>query len=192
MGDVTRILADIELGDPRAAEQLLPLVYEELRRLAEQKMAQEKPGQTLQATALVHEAYVRLVDRETARDWDSRGHFFTAAAEAMRRILVDQARRKQGPKAGGHLHRVSLEHVDPSVTGPTLDILALNEALDKLAVKDPRKAELVKLRFFAGLTTEQAAMALGVAPSTVDLDWSYAKSWLRAELSGNAATDLDS
>jgi RNA polymerase sigma factor (TIGR02999 family) len=191
MGDVTRILADIEQGDPRAAEQLLPLVYDELRKLAAQKMAQENPGQTLQATALVHEAYVRLVDRENVQDWDSRGHFFAAAAEAMRRILVDQARRKLGPKAGGHLNRIGLEQVEPSVAGPKLDILALNQALDKLAAKDPRKAELVKLRFFAGLTTEQAALALGVAPSTVDLDWAYAKSWLRAEISGIAAADLD-
>lgn len=192
MGDVTRILADIEQGDPRATEKLLPLVYEELRRLAAQKMAHENSGMTLQATALVHEAYVRLVDRENAQDWDSRGHFLAAAAEAMRRILVDQARRKQGPKAGGHLHRVDMEQIEPSIAGPTLDVLALSEALDKLAIKDPRKAELVKLRYFAGLTTEQAAMALGVAPSTVDLDWSYAKSWLRAELSGNATADFDS
>lgn len=192
MSDVTRILSQIESGDPSAAEKLLPLVYEELRKLAAAKLALENPGQTLQATALVHEAYVRLVDVERAQDWDGRGHFFAAAAEAMRRILVDQARRKQGPKAGGHLHRVGMEHVNPSVAGPKIDILALNEALDKLAEKDPRKAELVKLRFFAGLTTEQAAMALGVSPSTVDLDWSYAKSWLRAEMSGDAASNLNS
>ena len=192
MGDVTRILADIEHGDPRAAEQLLPLVYDELRKLAAQKMFQENPGQTLQATALVHEAYVRLVDNEKSQDWDSRGHFFAAAAEAMRRILVDQARRKLGPKAGGHLHRVGMEHVEPSIAGPKLDILALNKALDKLAAKHPRKAELVNLRFFAGLTIEQTAAVLGVAPSTVDLDWAYAKSWLRAEISGIAENELDS
>ena len=192
MSDVTRILSQIESGDPRAAEQLLPLVYDELRKLAAARMAAESPDHTLQATALVHEAYIRLVDREQAQHWDSRGHFFAAAAEAMRRILVDQARRKQGPKAGGHMRRVGVEHVDPSVAGPKVDILALNEALDKLAAKDPRKAELVKLRFFAGLTTEQAAMILGVAPSTVDLDWAYARAWLRAEIDGGAVNARES
>ena len=189
MNDVTRILSAIDRGDPQAAEQLLPLVYEELRKLAAAQLAQEKPGQTLQATALVHEAYLRLVGAEIHQQWDSRGHFFAAAAEAMRRILVEQARRKQGPRAGGRLRRVALERAAPILDGPNFDILALNEALDKLAAKDPRVAELVKLRFFAGLTTDQAAAALGVAPSTVDLDWAYAKSWLRAEMSGNAATD---
>ena len=189
MNDVTRILSAIDGGDPQAAEQLLPLVYEELRKLAAARLAQEKPGQTLQATALVHEAYLRLVGPESKQQWDSRGHFFAAAAEAMRRILVEQARRKQGPRAGGRLRRVALERAAPILDGPNFDILALNEALDKLAAKDPRVAELVKLRFFAGLTTDQAAAALGVAPSTVDLDWAYAKSWLRAEISGNAATD---
>jgi RNA polymerase sigma factor (TIGR02999 family) len=192
MSDVTRILSQIESGDPRAAERLLPLVYDELRKLAAARMAAEAPDHTLQATALVHEAYLRLVGKGSKDRWDSRGHFFAAAAEAMRRILVDQARRKAGPKAGGHMHRVGLEHVEPSVAGPNVDILALNEALDKLAAKDPRKAELVKLRFFAGLTTEQAAMILGVAPSTVDLDWAYAKAWLRAEIDGGAATVRDS
>jgi RNA polymerase sigma factor (TIGR02999 family) len=191
MSEVTQILSAIEQGDPQAAEQLLPLVYDELRKLAAARLAQEKPGQTLQATALVHEAYLRLVGAENERRWDGRGHFFAAAAEAMRRILVEQARRKQGPKAGGHLQRVAMERAAPAIAGPKFDILALNDALDKLAAQDPRKAELVKLRFFAGLTSEQAAEALGVAPSTVDLDWAYAKSWLRAEMSGKSASDVD-
>src|SRR5579872_1193002 len=189
MNDVTRILSAIEQGDPAAAEQLLPLVYEELRKLAAARLAQEKPGQTLQATGLVHEAYLRLVGAENQQRWDSRGHFFAAAAEAMRRILVEQARRKRGPKAGGHLQRVAMDGAAPAIAGPNFDILALNEALDKLAVIDPRKAELVKLRYFVGLTSDQTAAALGVAPSTVDLDWAYAKSWLRAEMSGKSATD---
>jgi RNA polymerase sigma factor (TIGR02999 family) len=189
MNDVTRILSAIDAGDLHAAEQLLPLVYNELRKLAAARLAQEKPGQTLQATALVHEAYLRLVGAENQQRWDGRGHFFAAAAEAMRRILVEQARRKQGPKVGGRMRRVALDRAAPSIAGPNIDILALNEALDKLAAKDPRVAELVKLRFFAGLTTDQAATALGVAPSTVDLDWAYAKSWLRAEMSGKSATD---
>ena len=183
MSECTRILSAIEQGDPRAAEQLLPLVYDELRKLAAQKLAHEKPGQTLQATALVHEAYVRLVEGEKAQHWNSRGHFFAAAAEAMRRILVEQARRKRTVKGGGGFQRVDLAGIDPVIAGPTLDLLALNEALEKLAAKDPRKAELIKLRFFAGLTNEQVAQALGVATSTVDLDWAYAKSWLRVEMS---------
>jgi RNA polymerase sigma factor (TIGR02999 family) len=182
MHEVTRILSAIEQGDPLAAEQLLPLVYDELRRLAAEKMAQEKPGQTLQATALVHEAYIRLVDVEKAQHWNSRGHFFAAAAEAMRRILVEQARRKSGPKAGGGHKRVEMSHVDPETPGPQLDLLALSEALDKLAFKDPRGAELVKLRFFAGLTNEQAATTLGISASTAKTDWAYAKCWLRAEM----------
>jgi RNA polymerase sigma factor (TIGR02999 family) len=190
MSDVTRILSAIEQGDPRAAEKLLPLVYAELRKLAAQRMAQEKPGQTLTATALVHEAYLRLVDVDQAQQWNSRGHFFAAAAEAMRRILVEQARHKRTAKGGGGLQRVELAEVDPAIQGPQLDLLALNEALDKLAAKDPRKAELVKLRFFAGLTNEQAAQALGVAPSTADADWAYAKSWLRVEMSGEARRPL--
>jgi RNA polymerase sigma factor (TIGR02999 family) len=169
-----------------AAEHLLPLVYDELRQLAAQKLAHEKPGQTLQATALVHEAYLRLVDVEKAQHWNSRWHFFGAAAEAMRRILVEQARRKRTLKGGGALQRVELARVDPVIAGPTLDLLALDEALDKLAAKDPRKAELIKLRFFAGLTNEQAAEALGVATSTVDADWAYAKAWLRVEMSAEA------
>ena len=182
MGDVTQILSAIEDGDAQAAEQLLPLVYEELRKLAAQKMAQENPGQTLQATALVHEAYIRLVDVEKVQRWDSRGHFFAAAAEAMRRILVEQARRKSGPEAGGRHQRVELSHVDPVIPGPELDLLALSEALDRLETRDRRSAELVKLRFFVGLTNEQAAKMLGISVSTAKLDWAYAKSWLRAEV----------
>jgi RNA polymerase sigma factor (TIGR02999 family) len=184
MSEVTQILAAIEEGDAYAAEQLLPLVYDELRKLATQKMAQEKPGQTLQATALVHEAYVRLVDTEKVQHWDSRGHFFAAAAEAMRRILVDQARRKRGPKAGGGHQRVELSDVDPGIPGPELDIIALNEALQKLSANDPRSGELVKLRFFGGLTTRKAAEVIGVSVSTAKADWTYAKSWLRAEMLG--------
>jgi RNA polymerase sigma factor (TIGR02999 family) len=181
MSDVTRILTAVEQGDPRAAEQLLPLVYEELRKLAAQKLAQEKPGQTLQATALVHEAYLRLVDVEKAQHWNSRGHFFAAAAESMRRILVEHARHKKSAKGGGKLQRIELhEHlVAPS---EEVDLIALDEALDKLAKLDVRKAELVKLRFFAGLTLREAADALGIAESTADADWAYAKSWLRVEL----------
>jgi len=184
MTDVTHILSAIEQGDARAAEELLPLVYDELRRLAAQRMTQEAPGQTLQATALVHEAYLRLVDVGKAQHWNSRGHFFGAAAEAMRRILVEQARRKRSLRAGGKHRRVELSDVDPEIHGPQLDLLALNEALAKLEAKDPRKAELVKLRFFAGLTNQQAAEAIGVSSSTADNDWVYAKCWLRVELSG--------
>src|SRR6267154_251220 len=156
MCDVTRILVDIEQGDPRAAEQLLPLVYDELRRLASQKMAQENPGQTLQATALVHEAYVRLVDCDQAQDWDSRGHFFAAAAEAMRRILVDSARRKASLKKGGDMLREPLVESAVAATEISGDVLAVDEALTKLACSDPQAAELVKLRFFTGLTVKQA------------------------------------
>jgi RNA polymerase sigma factor (TIGR02999 family) len=185
-GDVTLILASIEQGQPQAAERLLPLVYDELRKLATARMAQERPGQTLQATALVHEAYLRLVRPTAAQHWDSRGHFFAAAAEAMRRILVENARRKAGPEAGGGLCRVKLSGVDQEVDGPQLDALALSDALDQLAAKDPRAAELVKLRFFAGLTRQQAAEVLGLSVATVDNDWAYAKGWLYVELSGGA------
>jgi RNA polymerase sigma factor (TIGR02999 family) len=187
MSDPTQILAALERGDPQAAEQLLPLVYDELKKLAVLRMAHEKPGQTLQATALVHEAYLRLVDADKTQHWDNRGHFFAAAAEAMRRILVEQARRKNSLKAGGELQRVPLSDVDPAIEAPNVDLLALNEALDKLQAKDSRKAALVKLRFFAGLTSEQAAAALGIATSTADADWAYAKSWLRAEMSEGAS-----
>ena len=181
-GDVTQILSAIEQGDKQAPEQLLPLVYDELRKLAAERMAREKPGQTLQATALVHEAYLRLVDAKKVQRWDSRGHFFSAAAEAMRRILVENARRKAGPAAGGELLRVDISKVDSEVQGPDLDLIALNEALARLEINDQRSAELVKLRFFAGLTNEQAAKLLGITPRTAYADWTYAKSLLRQEM----------
>jgi RNA polymerase sigma factor (TIGR02999 family) len=185
MSDVTHILSAIEHGDPNAAEQLLPLVYEELRKLAAQKMAQEKPGQTLEATALVHEAYLRLVGHTGEQKWDNRGHFFAAAAEAMRRILVENARRKRTQKHGGNLVRRTLEDL-PLVT-PELgeDLLSLDEALEKLAREDPVKAELVKLRHFAGLTVDQAAQALNISPATADRYWAYARAWLHAEITRN-------
>jgi RNA polymerase sigma factor (TIGR02999 family) len=182
MTDVTQILSAIEQGDPSAADQLLPLVYEELRKLAAANLGREKPGQTLQATALVHEAYLRLVDVEKNQHWNSRGHFFAAAAEAMRRILVEQARRKGSDKHGGQLGRHDLQPSQIATADQRVDLLALDEALDKLASRDPRKAELVKLRFFAGLTGAQAAAALGISESTADADWAYAKSWLRLQL----------
>jgi RNA polymerase sigma factor (TIGR02999 family) len=182
MSEVTRILSAIEQGNPHAAGELLPLVYEELRRLAAQRLTQEKPGQTLQATALVHEAYLRLVDVQKAQQWNSRGHFFAAAAEAMRRILVEQARHKKSAKAGGKRQRVRFEGEQLAVPNRDIDLIALDEALDRLASHDSRKAELVKLRFFAGMTISQAASALGIAESTADADWAYAKSWLRVEL----------
>jgi RNA polymerase sigma factor (TIGR02999 family) len=182
MSDVTRILSAIEQGDPHAAGELLPLVYEELRQLASQKMAQEGPGQTLQPTALVHEAYLRLVDVETAQHWNSRGHFFAAAAEAMRRILVEHARHKRSVKGGGQLQRVELHDEQVAAPSRNVDLLALDEALNRLANHDRRKAELVQLRFFGGLTIHQAAAALGIAESTADADWAYAKAWLRLEL----------
>ena len=183
MNDVTRILLAVEQGDPRAAEQLLPLVYDELRKLAAQKLGQEKPGQTLQATALVHEAYVRLVEADEAPRFDSRGHFFAAAAEAMRRILIDRARHKQSRKAGGGLHRLDLDNIEPAIEDDVgNDLIALDEALRQLEAKDSRKAELVKLRFFAGLTAEQAAETLGVSLSTAEKDWAYARSWLRVAI----------
>jgi RNA polymerase sigma factor (TIGR02999 family) len=186
MSEVTRILSAIEQGDPHAAEQLLPLVYDELRKLATQKLAQEKPGQTLQATALVHEVYIRLVQspqREQGRSWDSRRHFFAAAAEAMRRILVERARHRKSLKAGGGRQRVDLADVEPVIDAPGDDIIALHEALEQLEQKDQRKAELVKLRFFAGLTNDQAAQALGISVSTADNDWAYARAWLRLQMS---------
>ena len=162
-------------------------MYDELRKLAAAKLAKEKPGQTLQATALVHEAYLRLVDVEKAQHWNSRGHFFGAAAEAMRRILVEIARRKSGPEAGGGHCRVELSDV-AAEPGPDLDLIALSEALEKLQTKDPRAAELVKLRFFAGLTRHQAAEVLGISVATADNDWAYAKGWLKAELAGTSGT----
>jgi RNA polymerase sigma factor (TIGR02999 family) len=190
MSDVTRILSAIEQGDPHAAEDLLPLVYDELRRLAARKLTRESPGQTLQATALVHEAYLRLVasgDASAPRDqqWNSRGHFFAAAAEAMRRILVERARHKRTLKAGGDRNRQELPDIEAAGAEPNIDMLALNEALEKLESQDRRKAELVKLRFFAGLTIEQAAQALDISTSTADNDWSYARCWLRLEIEGS-------
>jgi RNA polymerase sigma factor (TIGR02999 family) len=183
MTEVTRILSAIEQGDPDAAEQLLPLVYDELRQLAAQKLAHEQPGQTLQATALVHEAYLRLVGGERAQDWDGRGHFFAAAAEAMRRILIDRARHKQTRKAGGGCRRLDLGAVEPALEEGDGDrLLALDEALRQLEAEDPRKAQLVKLRFFAGLTAGQAAAALGVSTSTAEKDWAYARNWLRVAI----------
>jgi RNA polymerase sigma factor (TIGR02999 family) len=185
MSDVTRILTAIEQGDPRAADELLPLVYEELRRLAAQKMAQEQPGQTLQATALVHEAYIRLVGADN-RDWSGRTHFFAAAAEAMRRILIDNARRKQRLKRGGPRQKVDLEDAGIIIEGPSEDIIALDEALVKLALEDPVKADLVKLRYFAGLTIEQAARILNISKATADRYWSYSRAWLFYEIDKGA------
>jgi RNA polymerase sigma factor (TIGR02999 family) len=181
MSDVTRILNAIEGGDAKATDELLPLVYEELRRLAAQKMANEKPGQTLQATALVHEAYIRLAGSES-RSWNSRTHFFYAAAEAMRRILIENARRKRRLKRGGGQQKVGLDDVDIAVTEPAEDIVALDEALQKLALEDPTKANLVKLRYFAGLTTKQAAKMLDISQATAERYWSYARVWLFYEL----------
>jgi RNA polymerase sigma factor (TIGR02999 family) len=182
MNDVTQILAAIDQGDPHAAERLLPLVYEELRKLAAQKMAQEAPGQTLQATALVHEAYLRLVDVKTVQPWNSRGHFFAAAAEAMRRILVEEARRKASLKRGGGREREDLPESRLAAPEVGDDLVALDEALTQLAQTDALAAELVKLRYFAGLTSAQAADALGMSPRTADRTWVYARSWLLQKL----------
>jgi RNA polymerase sigma factor (TIGR02999 family) len=188
MSDVTEILSRIERGDASATDQLLPLVYEELRKLAKNRMAGERLDHTLQATALVHEAFVRLVDTESSQKWESRGHFFSAAAEAMRRILVDHARRKARPKHGGGRKRLPITESCLSLEADSFDdLLALNEALEKLAAKDARKAELVKLRFFTGLTGRQAAQVLAISESTADLDWAYAKTWLRLEIAGPSA-----
>jgi len=181
MTDVTRILNAIEQGDTKAADELLPLVYEELRRLAARKTSHEPPGQTLQATALVHEAYIRLVGSE-AQNWSGRTHFFTAAAEAMRRILIENARRKQSLKRGGGHKRINIDSLELAVDGPSEKLLALDEALDRLTERDRAKADLVKLRYFAGLTSEQAADLLGIAHSTADEYWAYAKAWLKADI----------
>lgn len=182
MNDITQVLSAIEQGDPHAAEQLLPLVYEELRKLAAARLAQEKPGQTLQPTALVHEAYLRLVGNRTPQQWNSRGHFFGAAAEAMRRILVELARRKAGPQQGGTLFRVPLDD-DMAVNDQRpWEILHIHQALDDLARESPDKAELVKLRFFAGLSHQEAAEALGISRATADRYWAYAKAFLFAAL----------
>jgi RNA polymerase sigma factor (TIGR02999 family) len=182
MTDVTRILSQIESGDPSAAEQLLPLVYDELRKLAAAKLAHEKPGQTLQATALVHEAYLRLVDVEKARHWDSRGHFFAAAAEAMRRILVERARSKGRQKRSGDRLRFDIDAIDVAVNATPDHLIAIDEALDKLQREDAAVFELVRLRYFAGLNIEQAAAALGISPATAYRHWNYARSWLHGEL----------
>jgi len=184
MTDVTRILSAIEQGDPQAAEKLLPLVYDELRQLAARKMAQEAPGQTLQATALVHEAYLRLVDVEQVQRWDSRGHFFAAAAESMRRILIDNARRRGRVKRGGGRKRVDLDDVDlVSAAGPD-ELLVIDEAIAKLAAEDPQAARLVRLRYFAGLSVEEAAELAGLSRSSAYEHWSYARAWLHCELYG--------
>lgn len=188
MADVTQILNAIEQGDAQAAEELLPLIYEELRVLAAQKMSHELPGQTLQATALVHEAYIRLVGEEV-RNWDSRGHFFAAAAEAMRRILVENARRKKSSKHGGDKLKVDLDHADLAIEEPSEDLIALDEALTILSETDPGVADLVKLRYFAGLTIEQAAEFLGISRRTAVDHWAYARAWLRREIS--KGSDLD-
>ena len=184
MNEVTRILSAIERGDGQAAAQLLPLVYDELRKLAARKLAQEKPGQTLQATALVHEAYLRLVGGGTEVRWDSRGHFFGAAAEAMRRILVENARRKGRQKRGGALARVDLDEAELACRIPPDDLLALDEALARLAAEDPVKARLVELRFFAGLSLEEAAKALDISAATAKRYWRYARAWLHRAVAG--------
>jgi RNA polymerase sigma factor (TIGR02999 family) len=191
MSDVTRILSEIESGDLAAAEQLLPLVYDELRKLAAAKLAQEKPGQTLQATALVHDAYIRLVDVAKAQHWDSRRHFFSAAAESMRRILVERARRKGRLKRGGQQNRIPLEEVDIAIEDTRLDVLALDEALSKLAAQSPDQAEIVRLRFFAGLSHEEVAEMLGVSTITVKRHWRYARVWLLQQMDGTRGTPAD-
>jgi RNA polymerase sigma factor (TIGR02999 family) len=182
MSEVTRILCAIEQGDPSAAEQLLPLVYDELRRLAAQRLAQEKPGQTLQATALVHEAYLRLVGGEAAAHWNSRGHFIAAAAEAMRRILVDNARRKQTEKHGGRRKRLDLSQAEPIHQADPEAVLDLDEALTRLADEDADAAQVAKLRLFAGLSVEEAAQALAVSRAHAYRQWAYARAWLQARL----------
>jgi RNA polymerase sigma factor (TIGR02999 family) len=184
MKEVTQILSAIEQGDPSAAEQLLPLVYDELRKLAAQRLVQEKPGQTLQATALVHEAYLRLVDQDQAQEWNSRGHFFAAAAEAMRRILVERARRKHRQRHGGGRQRVDLDSSALTASEDSEELLALDEALTLLAAEDPLAARLVELRYFAGMTVPQAAEVLAISPRKADFLWSFARAWLRKEIEG--------
>jgi RNA polymerase sigma factor (TIGR02999 family) len=188
MNDVTQILSAIEQGDPHAAEQLLPLVYDELRKLAAEKLAQERPGQTLQATALVHEAYLRLVDVEEAQRWNSRGHFFAAAAEAMRRILVERARRKKRRRHGGEWQRVDLDEADLVCLLPPNELLSLHDALDRLAELDPQAAELVKVRCFTGLSVEEAGGALGMSRTSAYRHWTYARAWLFNQLRGESAS----
>ena len=191
MSEVSRILSALDQGDPQAASQLLPLVYDELRQLAAQKLAHETPGQTLQPTALVHEAYLRLVaspqgERQEEPSWDSRGHFFAAAAEAMRRILVESARRKKRAKHGGGRQRVDLDDQDVPVRPPPDEILALDAALTRLGEEDPEAARVVQLHFFAGLSIEKAAEALGVSRATAYRQWNYARAWLRCAIGGDA------
>lgn len=185
MSEVTLILERVEQGDPKAADRLLPLVYEELRKLAAAKMAQEKPGQTLQATALVHEAWLRLVGADEQKAWNSRGHFFGAAAEAMRRILVDRARQKARARHGGGLERVDLEHVNQAVEDSDATVLAMNDALEALTRESPQKAEIVKLHYFTGLQYPEIAETLGVSLSTVERGWAFARSWLFREMKKN-------
>jgi len=190
--EVTRILSAIHQGDAQAAKQLLPLVYDELRKLAAQKFAQEKPGQTLQATALVHEAYLRLVDVDKAQQWNSRGHFFAAAAEAMRRILVENVRHKKSLKCGGDRGRQNLDGLQLAEPELQEDMLALDEALDRLAATDQAAAKLVQLRYFAGLTLEEAAVALDISPRTAGRLWAYARAWLRRAIEGSPSPDDNS
>ncbi len=187
MGDVIQVLERAEQGDPKAAEELLPLVYEELRKLAAARIAGEKPGQTLQATALVHEAWLRLAGAADAKAWNSRGHFFGAAAEAMRRILVDRARHKARVRHGGRLEQVNLEQVTMATEDSDGTVLAIHEALEKLALESPQKAEIVKLRYFTGLEHAEIAAVLGISEPTVRRHWAYARSWLYAELRKNLA-----
>jgi RNA polymerase sigma factor (TIGR02999 family) len=187
MNDVTRVLSDLARGDAHAAGRLLPLVYEELRKLAAARMAEEAPGNTLDATALVHEAYLRLVGPADAARWDSRGHFFAAAAEAMRRILVEAARRKQREKHGGGRQRIALGAAQPAAPGPRDDLVALDAALTRLEAEDPQAAKLVELRHFTGLSVTEAALTLGISPRTADRVWLFARAWLRRELAGTAA-----
>jgi RNA polymerase sigma factor (TIGR02999 family) len=188
MSEVTRVLGRIEQGDPHAAEQLLPLVYDELRQLAAQKLARERPGQTLQATALVHEAYLRLVDVDQAQHWNGRGHFFAAAAEAMRRILVERARRKKRGRHGGEWQRVDLDEADVVCLLPPDELLSLHDALDRFAELDPAAAELAKVRCFAGLSVEEAADALGLSRTSAYRHWTYARAWLFSQLRGDSPT----
>lgn len=182
MSEVTQILMAVEQGDPQTASRLFPLVYEELRRLAAHKLAHEKPGHTLQATALVHEAYLRLVDVDKIQQWESRGHFFAAAAEAMRRILVDRARRRNALKRGGGQDRIDLPDLPADANADQLDLLALNDALEKLEAEEPQKAQVVKLRFFAGCSLEQTAQMLGISRATAERHWAVARAWLFGQL----------
>ena len=185
MDDITKIVESIDRGDARAAERLLPLVYDELRRLAAVRLSRELPGQTLQPTALVHEAYLRLVGESNTTNWDGRGHFFAAAAEAMRRILIENARRRDSQKRGGGWKRAPLDAATVAASQPSDDVVALSDALDKLAETDPEAVEVVKLRYFAGLSLEETARILGLSPRTADRRWAYARAWLHQELHGD-------